>query len=151
MRNPGSHLSISQYLLPCYLDSKGFVALWREGLLARTVLKNQIHGYKHHPQLERFKAQSNPIAAIDCYLQAVYREAVRRGYHFDIDKLGPEQQCSKILVTEGQLMYELNHLKKKLKLRDVAQYQKIIAVIKPKPHPFFWVVKGDIEIWERCK
>lgn len=31
-------------LHPCYLDSTGLVALWREGLLARKVLQNQTSG-----------------------------------------------------------------------------------------------------------
>ncbi len=43
-------------LHPAYLDSKGLVALWREGLLAKAVLNGQTKGYKNHPQLERFKS-----------------------------------------------------------------------------------------------
>ena len=42
-------------LHPKYMDSKGLVALWREGLLARAVLKGQTNGYINHPQLIRFK------------------------------------------------------------------------------------------------
>jgi hypothetical protein len=51
-------------LHPAYLDSKGLVALWREGLLAKAVLKGQTKGYKNHPQLERFKFHPVPEAAI---------------------------------------------------------------------------------------
>ena len=47
-------------LHPKYLDSKGLVALWREGLLARAVLKGETTGYKNHPQLDRFKNLPNP-------------------------------------------------------------------------------------------
>ncbi len=47
-------------LHPSYLDAKGLVALWREGLLAQAVLSGQTHGYKNHPQLERFKSQPHP-------------------------------------------------------------------------------------------
>ena len=41
-------------LHPKYLDIKGLVACWREGLLARKVLLDQTKGYKNHPQLIRF-------------------------------------------------------------------------------------------------
>ena len=136
-------------LHPGYLDAKGLVSLWREGLLARKVLQDRTNGYKKHPQLERFKGHSQPVAMIDCYLRYVYEEAVRRGYRFDVSKLGPKQQCSQILVTEGQLGYELNHLKTKLKLRDPSQYQKLCAVKQPTAHPLFKVVAGGIESWER--
>nr|WP_243687290.1 pyrimidine dimer DNA glycosylase/endonuclease V [Methanobacterium formicicum] len=44
-------------LHPKYLDVKGLVALWREGLLARAVLKGKTKGYTNHPQLIRFKNQ----------------------------------------------------------------------------------------------
>jgi len=42
-------------LHPRYLDAAGLVALWREGLLARAVLRGRTRGYRHHPQLERFR------------------------------------------------------------------------------------------------
>lgn len=41
---------------PKYLDVRGLVALWREGLLAQAVLRGRTKGYLHHPQLERFRA-----------------------------------------------------------------------------------------------
>ena len=132
-----------------YLDAKGLVALWREGLLARKVLHNQTNGFKNHPQLNRFKAAPQPVAAIDRYLHYVYEEATRRGYRFDMCKLGPKRRCAKISVTEGQLAHELEHLKAKLRLRDPAQYQKISAVLKPNAHPLFKVVAGAIKSWER--
>jgi Pyrimidine dimer DNA glycosylase len=47
---------------PKYLDAKGLVALWREGLLAQKVLRGATKGYKHHPQLIRFRAQRNPVS-----------------------------------------------------------------------------------------
>ena len=126
-------------LHPCYLDARGVVALWREALLARTVLAYQTKGYRNHPQLERFKAQANPIAAIDCYLQQVYAEVCRRHYHFDAEKIGPKQRCAKISVTKGQLRYEMAHLQTKLKGRDAAQYRKNLIVKVFKPHPLFKV------------
>src|SRR5262249_19353120 len=34
---------------PRYLDPQGLVALWREALLARAVLRGETKGYRHHP------------------------------------------------------------------------------------------------------
>jgi hypothetical protein len=51
-------------LHPCYLDRQGLLALWREALLAQKMLQGQTRGYRFHPQLERFRAQSDPSAAI---------------------------------------------------------------------------------------
>ena len=53
---------------PRYLDPQGLVALWREALLARAVLRGQTHGYRHHPQLDRFRAHDAPRSAINAYL-----------------------------------------------------------------------------------
>ena len=138
-------------LHPGYLDARGLIALWREGLLARKVLQHKTEGYKSHPQLDRFDAQLQPTVAMDCYLRFVYEEAVRRGYHFDAAKIGHKQQCPKIPVTDRQLQYELNHLKTKMKLRDPARYKKILAVKKPRAHPLFKVIMGGVEPWEKIK
>lgn len=76
-------------LHPKYLDPKGLVALWREGLLARAVLRNGTTGYRHHPQLLRFQSHSTPRTAISAYLAAVLLESEGRGYSFDATKVGP--------------------------------------------------------------
>ena len=136
-------------LHPQYLDAKGLVALWREALLARRVLQGRTQGYCRHPQLERFKAGPNPLAAIEVYLQGVYTEAVRRGYHFDSRKVDSMALCTPLCVTEGQLRYEVLHLKQKLKGRDRACYQRLVDVPDIQAHPLFQVVEGDIEAWER--
>lgn len=73
---------------PQYLDPQGLVALWREALLARKVLSGLTKGYKHHPQLARFRSCDNPIGAIDWYLSFVLDEARRRNYNFDASKIG---------------------------------------------------------------
>ena len=75
-------------LHPEYLDAKGLVALWREALLAQKVLQGGTKGYKHHPQLLRFSETKNPPAALASYLKAVHEESVRRGYKFDVSKIG---------------------------------------------------------------
>ena len=66
-------------LHPKYLDPKGLVALWREALLARAVLRGETSGYTRHPQLERFRSHEKPLFALDAYLAVVFDEAVSRG------------------------------------------------------------------------
>jgi hypothetical protein len=136
-------------LHPSYLDGKGLTALWREALLARKVLQGETRGYRHHPQLIRFQAQKNPASMIEGYLWEVYEESVRRGYRFDLRKLSKKRRVSKIQVTTGQLKYELNLLKHKLKLRDMRQFRKIAPVKTPLAHPLFQIVTGGVAEWER--
>lgn len=136
-------------LHPCYLDAKGLIALWREALLARAVLMDRTRGYRHHPQVERFRRCPDPVAAINGYLRAVYEESRRRGYRFDGGKLAECVGCAPIPVTAGQMRYELDHLKRKLKARDRAGYGRISSVRLPKPHPLFEVVGGGVEAWEK--
>ncbi len=135
-------------LHPKYLDAKGLVALWRETLLAKHVLEGKTKGYKNHPQLLRFKKLKNPVAAINQYLAAVYEEAVKRDYNFDREKIDWDFSKSKPVVTTEQMNYEVNHLKKKLKTRDLKKFKEINALKNFDTHPMFKVVEGDIEDWE---
>ena len=135
-------------LHPKYLDSKGLVALWREALLAKTVLNGETKGYKNHPQLLRFKKNKNPKALINTYLLNIYKESLSRGYNFNKNKIDPELTSLKIRVTTGQIRYELKHLILKLKIRDPSRYMELINIKEPEPNPSFIVVEGDIEPWE---
>src|SRR5690606_7980223 len=105
-------------LHPRYLDPPGLVALWREALLAKAVLRGKTKGYRHHPQLERFIAHPHPRSAINAYLAAVYAESTARGYHFDLTKIGPVRTVEAIPVATGQLDHEWEHLRRKLALRN---------------------------------
>ena len=136
-------------LHPSYLDSKGLVALWREGLLAKAVLSGQTRGYKNHPQLERFKSQRDPKAAINAYLLEGHRDAERRGYRFDIRKLDATRSRKKIRVTEGQLRYEWSHLQSKLLRRDPSRHEYNASIVEVQPHPLMEIIPGEIESWER--
>ncbi|MGB2868530.1 MAG: pyrimidine dimer DNA glycosylase/endonuclease V [Bacteroidota bacterium] len=136
-------------LHPSYLDAKGLVAVWREALLARAVLRGATKGYKHHAQLERFRKCRRPLAAINSYLSGINDEALRRGYKFDSRKLGPPSRGPVLTVTRGQLRYELEHLKKKLRTRDTQRYNKLATLKRVHPHPLFRVIAGTVESWER--
>jgi hypothetical protein len=133
---------------PRYLDSKGLVALWREGLLAQAVLLGETKGYKNHPQLERFKTSSNPASFIAAYLKEVHIESIRRGYHFDETKIGRTGLVNPLTVTSGQIEYEWGHLLAKLEIRDPDRHKQCELIKEPLPHPLFRVIKGGIASWE---
>jgi hypothetical protein len=135
-------------LHPKYLDSKGLVALWREGLLAQAVLSGQTKGYKHHPQLIRFIQTSDPTQYLSAYLIDVFAESIRRGLKFDQSKIGPNANVSQLTVTKGQLEYEWLHLTTKLKARAPSWLAQISGVNVPESHPLFRVIEGDIAPWE---
>jgi hypothetical protein len=136
-------------LHPCYLDVKGLVALWREGLLAQAVLAGQTRGYKHHPQLARFLDTPAPRKYIAAYLRVVCDEAARRGYNFDANKIGRAGKCQPIPVTTGQLKYEWEHLQGKLTRRDPDWLAGLGNLKAPELHPLFHKVAGKIADWER--
>ena len=133
---------------PKYLDSKGLVALWRETLLAKNVLEGKTRGYKNHPQLHRFKQNAKPNDAINEYLSEVYKEAKRRGFNFNREKIIWSFKSSNMDVTTGQLKYERQHLLNKLKIRSVDKYNEYSNEVSFKPHPIFKVIKGNIAEWE---
>lgn len=133
---------------PKYLDAKGIVALWRETLLAQAVLLGQTRGYTNHPQLNRFKAVADPVAAIASYLEVVATEAARRGYHFDASKIAPVRYPGKISTPRGQLDYEWQHLRAKLQVRAPDILASHHDVERPTPHPLFRIVAGGVAEWE---
>ncbi|MBW2068247.1 MAG: hypothetical protein JRI31_05140 [Deltaproteobacteria bacterium] len=85
-------------LHPQYLDARGLMAFWREGLLAKAVLEGKTKGYTTHLQLLRFRKQDRPLDAINVYLQAVLQETQRRSYRFDSNKINLKATHPKILV-----------------------------------------------------
>lgn len=133
---------------PKYLDTKGLLAAWREGLLAQKVLQGNTKGYRNHPQLNRFKSSPNPVGAIAAYLRGIYNEAITRGYKFSGDKIDSSEFNDMILCTHGQLLYEWSHLKRKLVSRDARKYGEIENIEEPESHTLFEIVEGDIEAWE---
>ncbi len=106
-------------------------------------------GYRNHPQLQRFRSAENPLAALEAYLWELWEEGTRRGYRFDVDKLGERLPVECLPVTEGQLAYELAHLRAKLAVRSPVWHERIAGIVAPDPHPLFIVVPGGVEPWER--
>ncbi len=136
-------------LHPKYLDPQGLVALWREALLARAVLRGKTAGYRHHPQLFRFQSHAAPRSAINAYLRSVFVEAESRGYSFNRRKVGPVRTNVEIESTTGQLYYEWQHLMRKLRKRNPSLHRRWHNVSSPEAHPLFSIRRGAIEPWER--
>src|SRR5579872_1302048 len=136
-------------LHPSLLDRVGLVALWREALLAQKVLAGITKGYRHHPQLDRFRQSRNPKRAIAIYLWSVADEAKERGHHFDVSKIKMPRGIVTIPVTKGQLAYEFTHLKQKLRQRDPKRLEWISKSEPVKVNSTFKAVEGPIAPWER--
>ena len=140
-------------LHPSYLDRQGLIASWREALLAQKVLLGDTKGYKNHPQLQRFKATEDPVAALGSFLAGLVEEASERGYRFDATKIVRTRPAGAepLKVTEGQLDYEWSHLEKKLAERSPDHLANLAAAgrLPLHTHPLFTSAPGGIEPWER--
>lgn len=134
-------------LHPENLDRMGLLAVWREGLLAQAVLAGKTKGYLKHPQLERFRAEKDPLLAIGNYLSIIQKEASSRGYSFDAKKIAKSGFSeSTISVSRGQIEHELNHLRGKVSKRSPEDLSRISGKISP----LFKAVPGkNVETWER--
>jgi hypothetical protein len=135
---------------PRHLDAAGLVALWREALLAQAVLLGRTRGYTRHPQLQRFRAAADPVASIVGYLRVVADEATSRGYAFNRARIVTSgNPVRRIVETKGQLLYEWEHLGRKLRHRSPAWYRDRVAGEQPTSHPLFRIVAGGVRDWER--
>ncbi len=136
---------------PSHLDTKGLVAVWREGLLAHHVLSGKTKGYINHPQLIRFRQHASPIEAITSYLHSIVDEAEKRDFKFDRQKLQALKKVEKIALTRGQLEYETKHLKEKLQTRDPQKFILLESQSLFPAHPLFELIEGPIASWEKIK
>lgn len=123
--------------------------MWREGLLAQAVLRGRTRGYKHHPQLTRFRQSGAPVATIARYLRFVAAEATRRGYAFDVSKLSrASARVRRLTVTGDQLSFEWQRLRAKVAGRD-PEWLHGLSSEAPQANPVFRIVGGGVEAWER--
>ncbi len=136
-------------LHPKYLDAKGLLAVWREGLLAKKAIAGRTGGYRNHPQLIRFRNCKNPAYAINAYLFEIYKEAQRRKYSFDSRKIKKQGARGIIPVPSGQMKFEFRHLLKKLKQRDRGAFEKLKKVRRIKTNPVFRITCGRMASWEK--
>jgi hypothetical protein len=143
---------------PRFLDSKGLVACWRETLLAKHVLEGKTKGYRNHSQLVRFKNHNDSLKAINFYLQHLFLESKRRGFNFDSSKFekSSEDNFGLVPLNKGQLLFEFEHLYKKLKLRSplelcfsLENLQSLnLQELRGFVHPLFVLKEGLVEDWE---
>lgn len=164
-------------LHPRHLDRQGLTGCWRESLLAQAVIAGRTRGYRSHPQLERFRAQAEPLDSIGEYLEVLAEEAATRGYRFDRSRIdhrparvaedaaaagetahgasagadGSRAEVPRIPVTSGQLDLEWRHLLQKLEARSPEHWERASALGGPTAHPLFEVVPGPVESWERAE
>lgn len=136
-------------LHPKYLDSVGLVACWRESLLAQKVLLGKTVGYTRHPQLIRFRNTPDPVKSIGAFLTTLWDESQRRNYSFDKSKIIYPHLHIQILVTEGQLYYELERLKAKVELRSPDWMPHLLGQDIIEANPILDIVEGPVEEWER--
>ncbi len=127
---------------PKYLDCKGLVALWRETLLARKVLKGKTKGWRNHPQLNKFKTHKNPVVAINTYLLYVWKESEKRCYKFNKRKIEKSFTKKKIKIPKKEVISDFEDLKNKLKKRDTKRYREIVKVKKIEVNPIFIINKN---------
>lgn len=140
-------------LHPRHLDRQGLTAAWREALLAQSVLVKGAGGYTNHPQLERFRAHPEPLAALGALLAGIADDADARSYRFDRTKIlvPPTTDAARptMTVTSGQLDLEWQHLLAKLARRSPDVLARTVSSAGPEPHPLFIPVPGPVEPWER--
>lgn len=138
-------------LHPEYLDRIGLVACWRETLLAQAVLAGRTRGYRHHPQLTRFRDTPEPLATVGAYLVGLRAEAERRGYRFDATRIDrPAGEVAPLPVSTGQVALEWDHLMAKLAVRSPDQHAAVRDPVEVAVHPLFVVVPGPVAEWERA-
>lgn len=128
-------------LHPKYLDCKGLVAVWREGLLARKVLEGKTKGYTNHPQLTIFRRYERPIDLINAYLFQIYLEARRRVYAFDASKIEHISIEKTISIRREELEEEFRLLKQKVRMRDRKKFEELKSLDSKRlePNPVFLV------------
>jgi hypothetical protein len=80
----------------------------------------------------------------------VLAEAAHRGYQFDATRIGRAARVALIPVAQGQLEFELRHLREKLRKRDAEWLKQLRTKPQLVAHPLFIVSPGGIEPWERA-
>lgn len=116
---------------------------------AQKVLSGETRGYRKHPQLLRFRACPDPLAAIATYLVSVANESETRGYSFNKAKITAGRVNYNLRLTRGQFIYEWEHLKAKLSRRDPLWFLQFFDLEMPESHPLFLIVAGSLELWEK--
>jgi hypothetical protein len=146
-------------LHPDYLDPLGLSRCYFEGVGGLKALKGIQKMHKNHPQLQRFKKQTNPEESLKTYLKIVFKTAKTRGKDWDSSLIGVNIiepfNSLKMPVKKGQIKYEINWLLEKIKNRKKVHKEFVDKILNDKDniklHPLFYQIDGEIEEWERVK
>lgn len=129
---------------PKYLDTKGLLALWREGTYAQQVLAGKTSAYRNHPALNVFKAHTNTIGY---YLSIILKEGHNRNYEFRPELITtPIEDCEgEVELDRLTLSFEWNHLLGKLASRNPKLCEQHMGLIleEIEPHPLFKVIEPE--------
>lgn len=127
---------------PKYLDKQGLIVLWREALQAQKELAEEADLKTANPLLQEFQKNSNPVKAIGSYLSMIASEGARQGYKLNHEKiLCPNFDSEFIKAKEEQVIFEMDFLKEKLKMRDVQKYKELKKAKIVEMNPVFDNVK----------
>ena len=135
-------------LHPKYLDGIEIFFLWRNCIMAKKILDGTEKVNRKFPHLARFESSSNPIGAINIYLSEVYKIASTHGKNFKLDKFDDSFKDISLNVTKGQMEYEVELFKKKLRNRSSDTNALIFKIKIIEPNPLFKVVEGNKEAWD---
>ena len=83
------------------------------------------------------------------YLDAVRQEGDSRGYALAAERINRARCGGRLTVSRGQIEHEWRHLRRKLTARDPRWLAALGPVTRPRAHPLFRVVAGEVEDWER--
>lgn len=139
---------------PKYLDRQGLGGAWKEAHQAQAILRRHIVGgqpfadipYGMHPQLDRLKAQPDPLGALGLVMTTIRDEGISRGYSYKAAILRVDQSA-RFWISEAQLAYERLHMMRKLRNRDPARADALLEI--PDVMPMVDFIGGGIASWER--
>jgi hypothetical protein len=123
--------------------------LWREALLAQSIISGRTAAYRNHPQAIRVLEQEDPWGAMHDYLMGVWDEGHRRGYRYNRSRILQHDGHHPMDVPRGQVEYEAVLLRSKLEVRNPAYLNGLPPPGEVQPHPSIRVVDGGIAWWER--
>ena len=136
-------------LHPKHLDSRGLVALWREGLLARQCCRTKREdignllswsGSARSPQ----QFPLSPNISMPCLPN---RSSGDTGS--TPARLHLMVRVGRIDMPRGQIDFEWRHLMRKLEMRAPEWRELQFATSKPLVHPLFRMTPGGVADWER--
>jgi hypothetical protein len=67
-----------------------------------------------------------------------------------VSKISSPPFAGRLVETRGQLLFEWQHLKRKLRARTPRFYRECRSLACPAAHPLFRIVRGPVRDWEKA-